>query len=125
MADPFRLARSTPKGSRLFGKNPRMNPLQSRKQLLIVESELNRAQLAGDLAALKADVRALSDRAKSISSIASSVAMLVTGLAALTRGKTAESGAKRSWLQRILKGVGLISTIWLAFRSQSRHLDKG
>ena len=32
----------------MFGKNPRMNPLESRKQLLIAESELNRAQLVGD-----------------------------------------------------------------------------
>ncbi len=102
-----------------------MNPLQSRKQLLIAESDLNRALLAGDLATLKADVRALSDRAQSISSIASSAAMLVTGLAALTRGKAADSGGKRSWWHRILKGVGLISTIWLAFRSQRHHLDRG
>jgi hypothetical protein len=29
-----------------------MNPLESRKQLLIAESELNRSQLAGDLTAL-------------------------------------------------------------------------
>ena len=29
----------------MFGKKPRLNPLESRKQLLIAESELNRAQL--------------------------------------------------------------------------------
>jgi hypothetical protein len=51
LADAFRLARSTPKRLRMFGKNPRMNPLGSWKQLLIAESELNRAQLVGDLPA--------------------------------------------------------------------------
>jgi hypothetical protein len=101
-----------------------MNPLESRKQLLIVESELNRAQLAGDVAALRSDFRALADRAKSFSSIASSVAMLVAALAAFQRGKAAEAGAKRSWLQILLKGAGLVSTIWLAFRSQGRERDR-
>ena len=33
----------------MSGKNPRMNPLESRKQLLIAESELNRAQLVQEL----------------------------------------------------------------------------
>jgi hypothetical protein len=40
-----------------------MNPLESRKQLLIAESELNRAQLVVDLAALTDGVRTLADRA--------------------------------------------------------------
>ena len=104
----------------MFGKKPRINPLESRKQLLIAESELNRAQLAGDMTALTAGVRTLTDRAKSFNSIASSVAVLVAGLAAFRRGKSGDAGAKPSWLQTILKGAGLISTLWLAFRSQRR-----
>ena len=97
-----------------------MNPLESRKQLLIAESELNRAQLAGDLAALTAGVRTLTDRAKSFSAIASSAAVLVAGLAAFRRGKSADAEGKPPWLQTILKGAGLISTLWLAFRSRGR-----
>lgn len=104
----------------MFGKNPRMNPLESRKQLLIAESELNRAQLVGDLAALTADLRTLTDRAKSFRAIASSAAVLVAGLAAFRRGKPVDADAKPSWLQTILKGAGLISTLWLAFRSRGR-----
>jgi hypothetical protein len=41
---------------------------------LIAESELNRAQLVGDLAVMTAGVRTLTDRAKSFGSIASSAA---------------------------------------------------
>ncbi len=107
----------------MFGKNPRMNSLESRKQLLIAESELNRAQLAGDMTVLAAGVRTLTDRAKSFGSIASSVAVLVAGLAAFRRGESGDTGAKPSWLQTILKGAGLISTLWLAFRSQRRDRD--
>ena len=78
----------------MFGKKPRMNPLESRKQLLIAESELNRAQLVGDMAVLTADIRTLTDRAKSFGSIASSVAVLVAGLAAFRRGKPVDADAK-------------------------------
>ena len=100
----------------MFEKKPRMNSLESRKQILIAESELNRAQLVGDMAALTAGVRTLTDRAKSFGSIASSAAMLVAGLAAFQRGKPVDADAKPSWLRTILKGTGLISTLWLVFR---------
>ena len=97
-----------------------MNPLESRKQLLIAESELNRAQLAGDLAALTAGVRTLTDRAKSLGSIASSAAVLLAGLAAFRRGKLADADGKPSWRRTLLKSAGLISTLWLAFRPRGR-----
>jgi hypothetical protein len=87
---------------------------------LVAESELNRAQLVGDMAALTAGVRTLTDRAKSFGSIASSAAVLVAGLAAWQRGKPVGAAARPSWLQTILKGAGLISTLWLAFRSRPR-----
>ena len=109
----------------MFRKNPRMNPLESRKQLLIAESELNRAQLVGDMAVLTAGVRTLTNRAKSFGSIASTAAVLVAGLAACRRGKPAPAAEKTSWLQTILKGAGLVSTLWLGFRSRSHdHENK-
>jgi hypothetical protein len=102
-----------------------MNPLQSRKQLLLAESELNRAQMVEDMAALTADVRALTGRAKSIGLIASSATALLMGLAAFRRKKSAPAGEKRSWLQTILKGAGLVSTLWAVFRSRGQdHEDK-
>jgi len=102
------------------GKNPRLNPLESRKQLLIAESELNRAQLVGDVAALTADVRTFTDRAKSFGSIVSSAATLVAGLAAFRRGQPVAPDATSSWLQTLSKGAGLVSSLWLAFRSRGR-----
>jgi len=97
-----------------------MNPLESRKQLLIAESELNRAQLVRDMAALTDGVRTITDRARSFGSIASSALLLVAGLAAFRHRKPVDADAKPSRLQTILKGAGLISTLWLAFRSQGR-----
>lgn len=104
----------------MFGDKPRMTPLESRKQLLIAESELNRAQLSGDLAALTTGVHTFADRAKSLGSIASSVAGLVAGLAALKRGKPVGAGVKSSWFQSVLKGAELAGTLWLAYRARSR-----
>jgi hypothetical protein len=100
-----------------------VNPLESRKQLLIVESELNRAQLVGDMAALTADIRTLIGRAKSFGSIASSAAVLVAGLAAFRRGKRVDDDAKPSWLQTLLKGAGMVSTLWLAFRAKGHDQE--
>ncbi len=100
----------------MFRKIPPMNSLRSRKQLLIVESELNRTQLSADLIAVSLCIHTLAARAKTFGTIASSAWMLVVGLAALRRHAPAESTAKASWTQRILKGVSLASSLWMTFR---------
>jgi hypothetical protein len=107
----------------MFGKKTRVNPLESRKQLLIAESELNRAQLVQEWVVMTAGARTLTDRAKSFGSIASSAALLVAGLASFRRGKSGDTGVKPSWLQTILKGAGLISTLWLAFRAKGHDQE--
>ena len=88
--------------------------------MLIAESELNRTQLVGDLAALMTDVRSVGDRARSFGSIASSAAVLVTGLAAFRQTSSVFVNGKRSWQRTLLKGAGLLSTFWLAFRAKGR-----
>ena len=109
----------------MFGKNPRMNPLESRKQLLIAESELNRAQLVQEWQTMADGVRSLADRARTISFLASAAASLIAGLASFRRTKSAPAGEKSSWVQTVLKGAGLVSSLWLAFRPQERdHKDK-
>ena len=100
-----------------------MNSLESLKQLLVAESELNRAQLVGDLAALTADAHAFADRAKTLGSIVSSATTLALGLSGYRCRKAAASAAKLSWLQTILKGAGVISTLWTAFQRQSHDRD--
>jgi hypothetical protein len=98
-------------------KLPGVNPLQLRKELLIAESELNRAQLVGDMSALTVEVHALTSRAKSLGLIAASGVALVAGLASFKRGKAVDAAAKSSWLPSLLKGAGQISTLWAAFRT--------
>jgi len=108
----------------MSGKSPRINPLESRKRLLVAESELNRVQLVHEWVAVTAGVHALSDRVKTFGSIASAATLLVAGLASCRRGKSGNAGTKLSWLQTILKSAGLVSTIWLAFRGKSHDGEK-
>ena len=97
-----------------------MNSLELRKQLLIAESELNRAQLAQELDAMTVSVRALTNRLKTYGSLASSAAVLAAGLAAFRRGKSASADVKPSWFQSVLKGAQMAGSLWLAFRARPR-----
>jgi hypothetical protein len=105
-------------------KNRRLSSLELRKHLLLAESELNRAQLVQELQTVSDGVRSLAVRAKSFSVIVSSTAMLVGTLAAFRRSKPVETTPKPSRLQSILKGVGLISRLWMEIRPQGRDRDK-
>ena len=107
----------------MFGKPPRMNSLASRKQLLIAESELNRAQLVQEWQTMAGEVQALTSQARTISSLISSAASLVAGLMAIGRKKPVSTAEKPSWWQTILKGVGHLGTFWSEFRSRSCGQD--
>ena len=98
-----------------------MNPLRSRKQLLIAESELNRAQLVEELETIKNKVHSLANQARTISLFASAAATLISGITSFRRKKESVPAVEKpSWLQTIVKGAGLVSTVWQAFRPQSR-----
>ena len=104
----------------MSGKISRMNPLASRKKLLVAESELNRAQLVQEWQLMAEEVNALRHKARTIGSLASAAGLLVAGLACFRRNKTAPAVEQPSWLQTALKGAGLASTIWQTFRPQGR-----
>ena len=100
----------------MSGKSTRMNPLASRKQLLIAESELNRAQLAGNLAELRADACSLTQGAGTLVAVVASSLKLAADLAALRRNKPAGTDEKPTWMNTIVNGAGLVSKLWHAFR---------
>ena len=100
-----------------------MNPLKSRKQLLIAESELNRAQLVQEWQTMAEKVHSLTRQARTITSIASAVATLVAGLSSLRHKQSAPAAEKPSWWQTILKGAGLVGSFWSEFRSQRREQE--
>ena len=95
-----------------------MNPLESRKQLLIAESELNRAQSVQDFQTMTAEARSLARQAGTITSFASAAAMLVAGVVSFRKKKSAPE--KPSWLRTILKGAGLAGSLWSEFRARQK-----
>jgi hypothetical protein len=96
-----------------------MSPLESRKQLLIAESELNRAQLVQEFQTMTHEVRSLAGRAQTLTSFASAAATLVTGLASF-RSKKSAAAEKPSWLRTILKGAGLAGSLWSELRARPK-----
>ena len=98
-------------------KLPRLSPLQMRKDLLIAESELNRAQLRTAWEAATEWHRALSAGAKIFGSVASAGTLLVSGWRAFRRKRETKTNEETSWLQRAIKGAGLLSSLCEAFRS--------
>lgn len=107
----------------MFGRKSYVSPLESRKQLLIAESELNRAQLCEEWQTITHDVHDLARRARIIAAWASSAALLVAGVTALWRGPPTPGTAKSPWWQKILNGARLASTIWFAFRARGEKAE--
>lgn len=98
------------------GKNPYINPLTSRKQLLIAESELNRAGLVRELQSMADNVAALANRARTTGALVSAAALFVAGLASFRRKKAAAARCEKpSWWRTVFKSVGLLFTFWHAF----------
>ena len=94
-----------------------MKPLESRKQLLIAESELNRAQLVQEWRTVRGEVHALAEQARTVRSMASAVATLVAGLSNCRRKAASPAAEKPAWWQTILKGAGVVGTFWQTFRA--------
>ena len=99
----------------MFGKRPHLDPLESRKQLLIAESELNRAQLSQEWQTMGHGVANLTHRAKTLGAWVASVVLLVAGLTVLRRGPSAPWTSKLSWCKQILNGARVASELWFAF----------
>jgi len=94
-----------------------MNAFELRKQLLIAESDLNRAHLLCECQTVAADFTALARRAKNISGMASAAGWLVAGLSSFHSRQPTSTTERPSWWQTILKGAGVASFLWSEFHS--------
>jgi hypothetical protein len=99
--------------------------LELRKQLLIAESELNRAQLAAEWQGMAHGATCLAQRAKTVAAWASSAALLVAGVRALRASPPQGTAVKVSWVERILDGARVASTIWVALRGRGEKAGDG
>jgi len=102
----------------MSGKKSQLTSLETRKQLLLVESELNRAQLLNELRDFKSEIRHLKHQVLEIGSIATSAAKLATTFSAIGQAFSHRNeGEKPSWISTLLNGAKAGTSLWLLLRS--------
>lgn len=95
----------------------RLGPLEVRKQLLLVESELNRAQLANECAALGDHCRGLSGE---FAPLIASITTLVSGVKAVKDLWSERRGTRGSMFATLVGAVRTGVSAWSALRGRSR-----
>lgn len=106
------------------GTNIGLTPLAVRKQLLVVESEINRAELGREWASLHAEAcdaaTELTGDASALGSLASAGAALFTTGSVLRRMVSGNRAAKGSWVRTLVNGARAGISVWLALRPRVR-----
>ena len=104
----------------MSGKKTNLSALESRKRLLIAESEINREQLVLEWQATVNGVHSLAAQARYFTSFASAGALLMATVAAFRRNKANPASGKPTWFQTVVKGAKVAASIWLAFRARPK-----
>jgi hypothetical protein len=102
----------------MFGKTPHTGTLGLRKQLLITESELNRAQLFQECGAAAHGILGVAQQARSAISRLSVPALLAASLLLLWHKKNASTVEKSSLFRMALKVARLASSILPALHAK-------
>lgn len=113
----------------MFGKKSFLRTLESRKQALLAESEVNRIELFKDWEVLKTETTRVKKQLRAAGSIASSAAVLA-GIAALVRrhhehqqptAAKPDNHAKVQWLSAALNGARVGASLFFKVRSLIRE----
>jgi hypothetical protein len=106
----------------MSGKTTGLTALETRKQLLLVESELNRAQLINEVRGLKSELNHLKHQAQAIASIAESTVKLAGTFSSIGNifSSDDKQEGKPSLVSRLLKGIQTGATLWSALRRNRR-----
>jgi hypothetical protein len=101
----------------MFGESPSLKMLETRRKLLVAESEIYRAQLGRDLETIQANIRLLRDEATTVKSVVSKGVTILSAFRALR-----ESGRNggSSFFAKVLRGARFASTVWQTFRPPER-----
>lgn len=107
------------------GSTSHLTPLAARKQLLVMESEINRAELIREWNIMREEALDLAGDltgdANALGSLASAGAALFTTGATLRRWLFKGNGAqKTSWIQTLINGARTGISVWLALRPRAR-----
>jgi len=105
------------------GQNSTLTPLQSRKQLLVLESELNRALLRNEMRDMKGEVRQLTNQVRTWGSIVSSVANLAGTVSDIGHAFSPGGGNEKSrpsWISTLIEGAKAGASIWSSWKSNKK-----
>ena len=105
----------------MSGRKSQLTPFESRKQLLLVESELNRAQLINEMRDFKNEIQHLNHQVVGIVSTASLAAKLVAAFSGVGRAFShRDEDEKPSWFFTLLNGAKAGTSLWRLMRSVRR-----
>ena len=101
------------------GKKSCLTLLEVRKELLLAESELNRARLCKEWSDLKDEVHRLTEQARTVGSIASLAGTVMTAFSARREGRSeAEGGTdKSSRVAGWLNVAQAAAALWVALKA--------
>lgn len=102
------------------GKDHRLTPLEARKQLLLVESEVNRAQLLNECTTLQTHLDGLSRQAQAVgNSLDATMALVHDGINRMRETVTGFGEKKSSFLSGAINVVKIAAALWKTFRPRS------
>jgi CII-binding regulator of phage lambda lysogenization HflD len=106
----------------MSGKTIGLTPLETRKQLLLMESEMNRLQWEHELRELKAALHQIQHQAQAVGSLASSAARLATVISDIhgAFSQRAENNGNKSFLSKMFNGLRMGTSLFGAFRRRSK-----
>ncbi|HEY4417526.1 MAG TPA: hypothetical protein VGO57_17675 [Verrucomicrobiae bacterium] len=104
----------------MFGKTTELTPLAARKQLLLVESELNRVQLVNELRELKHGLQELKAQVEVVGSMAATAAKWAETFTKIRGAFTHEEKPSqgKSWVGTLFNGLRTCATLFGTFRSR-------
>jgi hypothetical protein len=105
----------------MSGKTSQLTPLETKKQLLLVESELNRAQLLNELRDFKNEIQRLKHQVGGIVSTAELATKVISAFFDVGRAFShRDEGEKPSWISTLLNGAKAGMSLWRLMRSRRR-----
>ena len=103
-------------------KPSRLNTLLLRKELLVLESEVNRRRLGEDWKKVHVEASALIGQLKHYGTCATVAATIAGGFSLLRKGRpnAVAPAAKPSLLSSIFKGLRVATSVWLTMRGMKK-----
>jgi len=113
----------------MLRKNSSLSPLQTRKKLLVAESEINRSELVREAGKVKNEISHLKKQLRTFGSIASSAALAATAFSLFRKHKAAAEdrnggGKVASWISTALAGARIGTSLFQKIKSMLREREQ-